>query len=519
MFIPPFDTINIFNLAVERLCIVQNYVCTALNFYPMSQVDKERTLKGSNGLFFNRSQWDKYNANSAQRAAAMDTIAAGVGSVTSRDQIINPQSMIDPSMYENTRAGRAQYESDLAALTNFQSQQEAAYQEWYESPEQAALRERAAGLNPDLVGLENAGESAEAPVSDAVPGANLPTNGQMVFNAFSAFSGIIQNASSLALLPSSISSAKAGANLANANANLANSHATAIDLATIQSAEASYYDAASNILADAVAADPGLDVSAFMSDMNNFSGVFETFAPGISSSHPLYSSYQGAFKRALGSVQKAKAGAMGINTDAAAGQTEFAKALANKYFDPNLRLQIGLIEPLANSEAELYELDLQFQILSQQFETSKLNSLDPETAASSIMAGYSATIAEQNFKKDYFDGFDGDEAAALDYAMKQYQDIIMRIDSSTKQNLWDIYSNKSLSMQERLSAFYNLAGNTHSSFAEFAIQRYPTLAVRWLNGYADKSYSEGRNAKIEPFIRLVNSALGAGTTYATFGVK
>lgn len=480
----------------------------------MGQLDENKSLKG-NGYSLQGALTRQQNVR--ERSAAMDVLSSGVGSITSRDQIINPMDLINPSMYKNTRAGRALYESDLAALSNLQSQQEAAYQEWYDSPEQAALRERAAGLNPDLVGLENAGESAEAAPSDAVPGQNLMTNGEIALNALSGISSLISSVATIAALPSSISAAKSSAKASDAAAKVSEANALAINLDTIQRAEASYAAAASNILADAIAADPGLDVASFMSDMNNFEGLFDTFAPGVGPSHPLYSSMQGAFKRGISSVQKARAGAMGINTAAATGQTEFAKALSNKYYDPNLLLQLALVEPLANKEAELYELDLQFSILNKQFENAKLDSMDGTIVANSIMDGYRASSAEYKFKKDYFDGFEGNEVAALEFAMQQYQEIIMSIDAGAKSNLESIWKDESRGMNERLSAFYNLCGNTHSSFAEFAVMRYPALAQSCINAYADGTWSNARNAKIEPFIRIATGALGAATTFATFG--
>lgn len=124
--------------------------------------------------------------------------------VTSRDQIINPYEAIKGFIYTNNARGRRQYEEDLAALQTFQSQQQAAYDEWYNSPEQQNIRDREAGLNPDIVGLSGSEAPSTSPVQ-ADPLANVPSDLERFSTVASSISSIVGGLSSVASLATAFS--------------------------------------------------------------------------------------------------------------------------------------------------------------------------------------------------------------------------------------------------------------------------------------------------------------------------
>ena len=126
-----------------------------------------------------------------QIQAYEDMFASGVGEVTDRNQIINPYD-VDPNIFGFSRAGKARYQQFLNQAIAYAQQQEAAYKEWYESPEQQAIRERRAGLNPDIIGLDDA-QAGSVSYDQPSPIDSIRTNEQIAFDSISSFSQLIGN--------------------------------------------------------------------------------------------------------------------------------------------------------------------------------------------------------------------------------------------------------------------------------------------------------------------------------------
>ena len=83
--------------------------------------------------------------------------------ITDRSQIINPEEILSRFKFGTSDAEVARYNKALQALRNIQAQQEAAFEEWYNSTAQQAIRDRQAGLNTDILGIS--GQSTASGVS------------------------------------------------------------------------------------------------------------------------------------------------------------------------------------------------------------------------------------------------------------------------------------------------------------------------------------------------------------------
>lgn len=365
----------------------------------MATNEQNKNIKGSAGRWFSSDQNREFQANVDARDAALSQLG-NVGSITSRDQIINPYEMITPDMYRNTRAGRAQYESDLASLFELQKQQNAAYEEWYESPEQQAIRDRSAGLNPDLLGLSD-GEAAEAAPGEAVPGQGLPTNGEMIANGVtsiaSLLSSVVGGVASLAALPSTIS-----ANVASAGVSRSLSTAQDIrntsDLSTIIGDEISaLYGAALQDTLDNP--DTPFDTDAWFADDANFSVLRESYGK--------FPNFDAVLSSQRKQILRHKRNAAQLQKDWASDQFDFGMIYSDPYFSPSQKIMIPQQSELqgyfrdvdvarAKYEKTLYEIEEQIK-----------RGLDVDTA-----------VDAANAQNEYLANIDGRKKAAQEAFMR-----------------------------------------------------------------------------------------------------
>lgn len=126
-----------------------------------------------------------------QHSKAMDQLSS-IGT----DVDFNPYDYISVSDYPMTRRGKAKYQEDLARLLYIaQIEQENRMNE-YNSPSAQAARMRAAGLNPDLQGVENHGATNVAGYQGN-PLEGVPSNMDMVTNIIGVVSSVGSIASAL----------------------------------------------------------------------------------------------------------------------------------------------------------------------------------------------------------------------------------------------------------------------------------------------------------------------------------
>lgn len=334
----------------------------------MSQTDKE--LNGVRGSMSSQTSVRDFN----------ERMSVGIGSVTSRDQIIDPYSLVNPANYKKTRAGQAQYNSDLLQAQRYAEMQEAAYQEWYNSPEQQAIRDRAAGLNPDLLGLSDS-EASNTEMNPNSPIAGQETNGQVAVNAIDSAVSVIQAAASLAALPAQFMQlpniGKQGKLLDKqiTGQQLTNE---SIALGNISSFEQTAHNAIADKFAAFHAAETAagrsVDVAKWFGDDSNFADILPSYAP---SDNPMYSH---ALSRVRTGSQKVLAEAYGLNEKAATNQSNFARLLANPWSDPDTLIMTAQFEPVMNAVFELEKMTLDFNKLSTDAKRQYVQAVDAQEA-------------------------------------------------------------------------------------------------------------------------------------------
>lgn len=350
-------------------------------------------------FFHNRKNKDAFENSVESYLESLSVLDSPIGRITSRDQIINPDELINTSMYANNVQGRALMDNDLQRARTYAEQQEAAYQEWYDSPEQQAIRQRAAGQNPNLMEYSG-GESSDITPQNVSPMAGLPTNGEIAVNAVSGITSIFSSISSLAALPASIGAAWAAADASKAAAGLSRAQKEATEVATLGAVEKYWFGAISDNLSDAysaaVTSGESFDFDKWISEESNFAGIFESGVPdGVTVEHPRYGA---AWQRVKKNIQRAKAGAYSTTSANLQSEDTIGQLLANPYRDNDVLLAAAFYEPLMKRRAETEK------ILAD-YEYTLANLRSPEKAAA-------AENAEYDYKTNYFQNVASEEDAA-----------------------------------------------------------------------------------------------------------
>jgi hypothetical protein len=118
----------------------------------------------------------------------------------------------------------------------------------------------------------------------------------------------------------------------------------------------------------------------------------------------------------------------------------------------------------------------QIDILSRQFQIAKLNlqktyvdGLDGDLASQDFNARLQSSMAKAGFDTNYYNGFDGDEVAALDLAIKQNQKIIGGCEAMIKAHFRDIWNDKSKPFAARAGALYQIMGGTPQNWKAWLV--------------------------------------------------
>lgn len=403
----------------------------------------DKYLKGSNGRLMSREAYDVYKSNQGKRQAAMAILAAGVGDITSRDQIINPFDLIDPNMYENTRRGRALYESDLAALMELQKQQNAAYEEWYNSPEQAAARERDAGLNPDLIGLDNSGEAGSAETAQAVPGQNLPTNGQIAFNAASVLTSIVQSGVSLASLPTQfanlfqIKEVTKGLKLDNEAKDIANTVALGASISSdieglLSTAVQDHNSSGSSV---------PFDYDAWFANDDNFSSIRAMY-----SDNPRLDTVLSSQRS---QILKHRKNMVALQKDWASDQFDFGQIASDPMFSDDQKLMLSTNIPLMSFFFDVRKAALKRQKVYDEIDAEIKQGLDVQTA-----------IDAANQSNEYLAAIDGRQKAADEAYIRECQVASFKRERQIQDNLFQTWNSAPASLSGQ-GAMY-LTGSLYS---------------------------------------------------------
>lgn len=109
----------------------------------------------------------------------------------------NPYDFISQSDYKKNRRGKAQYQEDLAQLQYLAELRQKESDREYTSESAQALRQRLAGINPDLNGV-SAGSEGITPSTSANPLEGIQTNGERASQVVGDITSIISTTASLA---------------------------------------------------------------------------------------------------------------------------------------------------------------------------------------------------------------------------------------------------------------------------------------------------------------------------------
>lgn len=144
--------------------------------------------------------------------AGKEDMASAIQSLFDKTGVSNPYSEINPQNYRLNRRGKLQYQQDLAEAQYLAEMQLMMYQNEYNSPAAMAQRQRDAGVNPDLAGIQ-AAESA------GMSGAVTPPDMSSTETDAQRALGIVDTTLSMmaALSTGAIGVAQAGRQLAGAD--------------------------------------------------------------------------------------------------------------------------------------------------------------------------------------------------------------------------------------------------------------------------------------------------------------
>lgn len=337
----------------------------------------------------------------------LDYIYDPVGSVTSRDQIIDPYALVDINNYRKTRAGKAQYAADLAQAQRYAEMQEAAYQEWYNSPEQQVIRDREAGLNPDI--SESPGsQAADVQMQQTNPMEGIMTNGEVATQAVSGIASLVSSLSSVASL------ATAFMNVPNIQKQ---SELLGLDitdkLSQLMSSDIS------SLLGTAMDAhrrstvETPFDLNAWFNDDNNFVSLADVYGS--------HTNYKAALALARKKGLKYHTDALAMQGAAADSSLSLAQDLANPMYSDDLKLSIIHFRPLMEAEMKQRAAVARFQTSINTFNADLQDGMDVQKAIDSANAAFDSSLAKSNYEADYFNASDGKFVADFEAFMREVQ--------------------------------------------------------------------------------------------------
>lgn len=442
VFIPPFDTI-----------LKEVFKFSFLNFLSMSQIDDMRitlpagsddpvsrmvnsgtstaTRRGSIGL----GSSNVNNPRSRERSfeSYISNLTSGdYLNITDRSQIINPEQILLGFDYPNTESGQAAYSKALAALKSIQEQQIAAYEDWYNSPEQQVIRDRAAGLNPDILGLSGT-QAAESSVQSQNPIAGLPTaedtalkQEQIRSERANRIIGVVNSISSIANLATSFSNVF----LNQAQKGLIGSQKQSLDLQNLKEFESltgsEIASRLSDSISNALAVGQSLDVSSWFNDDANFAGILEAYSPDGSQR------FVDSFSNVRNRLQKSLGAAYEQGRVTADNQSSFSAVLADPRYSTDQILQIAQIRPYMEAKLALQRAYDKYQTELADLKSEYIKGLDVESAVD-------AANAKFEYDKEYLMELDGKKAAIHQNYVNECNGITANMRSSINKNLLSIY--------------------------------------------------------------------------------
>lgn len=477
------------------------YRCTS-NPIIMGNLDEKYLAgKDSSYSFGKGIQGSQYLANKERRSAALALIDAGVGSITSRDQIINPYDLIDPSMYTQTRRGKSQYESDLAALTAFQQLQEAAYQEWYDSPEQAAIREREAGINPDFVGLDNAGDASAVEPSGMVPGANLPSNGEVASNVVGHLISTVGALSSVASLATAFTNIPIAQQVARDTHNLSSAQLEALQLSNRGELARQMSGDIASLLGTAVQShlDSGsqeaFDYDAWFAEDKNFES--------LASAYGHYGGYAAALSLARDQSLKYHKDSVDLQRQTAQGEFDFGSIISDPRLSPSQKLTSVQLRPYVEATIKSRLALDKLSAAVAEFDTKVREGMDVQSAVDAANSKFRTDVAVNEYNASYYDTLQADVMAEFENYLREVDTIGLTLRKSINTGYLDMYNNDPSGL-DGYKAAYLFGNNGGASWQEAYQMQNISQFVEFYELNKDLLQSQLTNEKWSRWLELAD---------------
>lgn len=446
-----------------------------------------------------------------KRLEIWDQIEQGyVGKVTSRDQFIDPYSVVDPSFYSNTRKGQAQYNSDLQRAQLYLQQQQAAYQEWYESPEQQSIRQREAGINPDLAGLSDS-ESAPVALNPTSPISGQETNGQVASRVVDNITGVVStlaNVASLATafqkLPSELSilgkqgdlldSQLAGQNLTNEALDISNSSALGLQMANdigdlLGTAMQAHLDSGSS--------DP-FDLDGFFKNDENFASLQAVYG-----SNPRYASLLAKQKKAVLEHQKK---AVNLQKDVAQGHLDFGQVASSPFLSPSQKLTILQIRPFTDACIKADQAEANLRKVIADWESSVRSGMSTEKAIDAANAQFDTTVSQSQYQTEYYDSINGSLVAGFEQFLRDIQTTSGTLEQTINQGYLDLYNSDPTGVGSWQAA-YLYGSNGGSSWNDAFMVRNEDKFNRLIESEIAVAEASGDTARLQAFIKAIDGIM------------
>lgn len=378
--------------------------------------------------------------------------------VTDRNDIINPEKLLEGFDWSTSNEDQAQYNRLLQLLRNYQAQQEASYQEWYNSTEQKVLRDRVAGLNTDILGVSDsqaseAGVGAGSPFEGVTSQEEINVQKQQIKNQ--RFANLISSIGTIANLASAFS----GLSTLPLQKDLLKAQADSQNLGNLASFEAMAGTEISSRLSDsissAISLGQSLDINEWFGNESNFNNVFEAYAP---SDTPVY---RNAFANVRKRMQSSLGRAYEQGKVTAENQGSFSSLVADPTYSADQLIQIAQLRPYMEARKEL-------QLARDTYEKKLAEWNSKYRDALSVRSAVDAANAQSDYDAEYYRNMDAERQAAYDMLIKESQSIAAKMQKNIDNNLIEIYNHNS-SNHKGIAAAYLFSGGASKSWYEYLL--------------------------------------------------
>lgn len=357
-----------------------------------------------------------------------------IGSITSRDQIIDPYSLVKQSSYKNTNKGRAQYQADLQRAQLYAQRQEASYKEWYESPEQQVLRERASGRNPDLVETSG-GSAADVQMPTESPLTGTESTGQIASRVIGDVTSVVGTLASVANLAVAFQDIPlkrqqvGNLELQNEFQDIMNTGALGLQVANDIG---SLLGTAMNDHLASGSTD-SFDFDSWFANDDNFSSLSSVYG-----SNPRYPMVLANQRKAMLAHQK---NALSMQNDVASGQMNLGQILSDPRLSSSQKLTAIQLRPFTEANIKVAQSRVDLEMAVNDWNLQFTKGRDVNKAIEATNAQFDSQIAESGYTEDYFSGLNGKLVASFEQYLREVMTTTKTLEQTINQGYLDMYNN------------------------------------------------------------------------------